>query len=147
MSKTPKTGVHTLSSSHRTTSLLAPSKSDGPIARDLREKLHLLSLEIHHFLICSFLPHSLHVLAKKMEKKLPFCLSHRHMSPYDWLRGFLIHSTNHFDFSFQWHHAMCQRGSHLEHNLIELELDTWHPMCHSKMRQVSHPTLVSSKNV
>ena len=31
--------------------------------------------------------------------------------------------------------------------LTELELDTWHIVCHSKMRQVSRPTLVFSKNV
>ena len=54
---------------------------------------------------------------------------------------------HYFDFSTQWHHAMCQCGSHLELKLAKLELDMWHPMCHSKMRQVSCPTLVSSKNV
>ena len=57
------------------------------------------------------------------------------MSPYDWLRGFLIHSTNHFDFSIQWHHAMCQRGSHLELKLTKLKLDTWHPVRHSFPRK------------
>ena len=54
---------------------------------------------------------------------------------------------HYFDFSTQWHHAICQRRSHLELKLTELELDTWHPVCHSKMSQVSRPTLVSSKNV
>ena len=39
---------------------------------------------------------------------------------------------------------MCQRGFHLKLNLIELELDTWNLVCHSKMRQMSRPTLVSS---
>ena len=42
--KTNKSGSYALSSPSRTTSLLAPSKSNGPIARDLREK-HPLSLK------------------------------------------------------------------------------------------------------
>ena len=50
-------------------------------------------------------------------------------------------------FSTQWYHAMCQRGSHLELKLTELELDMFYPVCHSKMRQVSRPMLVASKNV
>ena len=41
---------------------------------------------------------------------------------------------------------MCQRGSHLELKLTELELDMWHPVCHSNFAKC--PTrLVSSKNV
>ena len=44
LSKTPKSGVHALSSPRRTASLLAPSIANGRIARDLREK-HSLSLK------------------------------------------------------------------------------------------------------
>ena len=50
--KTHKSGAYALSSPSRTTSLLAPSKSNGPIARDLREKHDSLSLENPHFPFC-----------------------------------------------------------------------------------------------
>ena len=42
-----------------------------------------------------------------------------------------VPSSHYFDFSIQWHHAMCSHGSHLELKLTELELDMWHPVCHS----------------
>ena len=56
--ETPKSGVHALSSSRRTASLLAPSTADGRILRKSREKSETLSLEseiwgsLHQF--CKF---------------------------------------------------------------------------------------------
>ena len=44
LSKTPKSGVHALSSPRRTASLLAPSTADGRICRIFREKFLSLKL-------------------------------------------------------------------------------------------------------
>ena len=103
---------------------------------------------------------------QNLKSKLPFCTSrpataqiwsfegdeyYSQFCPYSHL--FFSHNStyvplcHYFAFSTQWHHATCQRGSHLELKLTELELDTWHPVCHSKMHQVFRSTLVSSKNV
>ena len=43
-----------------------------------------------------------------------------------------VPSFHYFDFSTQWHHAMCSRGPHLELNLTEPVFDTWHHVCYSK---------------
>ena len=45
LSKLHQIGAHTYPSPCRTTFLLAPSRTDGPIGRNLREKVHLLSLK------------------------------------------------------------------------------------------------------
>ena len=49
-------------------------------------------------------------------------------------------SSHSFDFSIQWHHAMCHRGSHLEFKLTALELDTWHTVCHCHSNFAMYPT-------
>ena len=129
----------------RTVFLLNSKRSDGRIARDLREKWHSLSLKPKpKFTVRNVNPLAFLDLFS-FEKTTPIgylVLSHlffSHNSTYVPLITILIFST-------QWHHAMCH-GSHLELKLTELELDTWHLVCHSKMRQVSRPTLVALKNV
>ena len=80
LSKTPKSGVHALSSTRRTASLLAPSTADGRISRDLREKLSLsLKLSQKWWLLEEFWFFTFFALDFKWRRRLLAILSSSHL--------------------------------------------------------------------
>ena len=68
LSKLYQIGAHAESSPGRVTLLLAPSRTDGPISRNPREKTHLLSLKHKICTYCILILHSAHFLLFLFEK-------------------------------------------------------------------------------
>ena len=67
LSELHQIGVHALSSPRRTTLLLAPSRTDGPIGQKSREKVLSLSKKIKIQLLPFFVPATAHFVFKNGE--------------------------------------------------------------------------------
>ena len=77
LSELHQIGAHAKSLPHRATFLLAPSRTDGLIGRNSREKMHLLSLKPKTSSHCRFSsPSRFGLLILKKKALFDFCLIH-----------------------------------------------------------------------